>query len=687
MKQPVEKKQRRGSVVAHPPEAFTPKTSHPAGRRKSSSAVVKSSPAAKIDTSPQTELVGKIVDLRNSHRQKVVMYMKTCMSEHAKRLVDEKRITLQPESTVDSLCENRALQIEHHVYMNYNTDGTLPGEYSKRVRTISSNLKSNAALSDEILGGRLSCECLANMATEEMASQELKDLTQQVRLESEKHNTLINETGPRIRRTHKGEELVNEEMPPQSGQDTLLDTGAVVSRRSDPPDDLESAPPAESDTPVESQSPKQPADASMSPPTGTSEVLRSPSQPSPAEGATAEKNKKDSRSFNIEAVWSHVESPDTERRPSRPPPAQMPHRVTPTDNKVDKDIDNMLRDDEAGTPPYSPRSYNDPYSPRPDPDDNTVWRGLIEMSFIGKFAATASLIGGPERIGDKSWLELLAPVIDIDGRIKHARATEYLCGQKFSKSSTMVLASLKPEHSNNQASFDKLFEYFSLKQRYGVVSKRGEQWVKDLYVIPLDVGEPLPDWFGVVNPQCKISENRGSKMVVLASVIIRGLVPGYAENGHSHGSLSIPGTQDASQLGTPQQPVPSPFPPGSMAHRQQPSHPPFSPTPAAPPQMHPHFANNQQSSMQAQYGYPPHQPINLPPLQQYPPPPPQPLPPQFAVYVPTHAMTRELIHIIPRLSEIQARAIDKLLLDNPSLQTNPEVLAREVEKVLAAVTA
>jgi hypothetical protein len=28
-----------------------------------------------------------------------------------------------------------------------------------------------------------------------------------------------------------------------------------------------------------------------------------------------------------------------------------------------------------------------------------------------------------------------------------------------------------------------------------------------------------------------------------------------------------------------------------------------------------------------------------------------------------------------------------LLLDNPSLQTNPEVLAREVEKVLGAVTA
>jgi len=640
-----------------------------------------------MDNTPQMELVEKLEDLRNSHRQKVVMYMKSCMSEHAKRLVDEKKITLQPESTVDSLCENRALHIEYHVYLNHNTDGTLPSEYSKRARTISSNLKSNAALSDEILGGRLNCERLAHMTTEEMASQELKDLTQQVRMESEKHNTLINETGPRIRRTHKGEELVNEEMPVQSGQDTLLDTGVVVSRRSEPIDDLATAPPAASDTPVESQSPQQPADASMSPPTGTSETPRSPSQPSAVEGPAAEKDKKqkDNRSFNIETVWSHVESPDTERRPTRPPPAQMPQRITPADSKIDKDIDNMLRDDDAGTPPYSPHSYNDPYSPRPDQDDNTVWRGLIEMSFIGKFNATASLIGGPERIGDKAWLELLAPIIDIDGRIKYARATEYLCGQRFSKSSTMILASLKQEHSANQASFDKLFDYFSLKQRYGVVSKRGEKWMKDLYVIPLDVGEPLPDWFGVIDPPCKIPENRSSKMVVLACVVIRGLVPGYIENGQVRGSFSMPVTPSAPQFGTPQQPMPSPFPPGHLPHRQQPPHQSFSPTPAAPPQMHPHYANNQSPNMQVQYGYPPQQPMNLPPLQQYPAPPPP--PPQPMTFVPTHAMTRELIHMIPRLSEIQARAIDKLLLDNPSLQTNPEVLAKEVEKVLGAVTA
>jgi len=48
-------------------------------------------------------------------------------------------------------------------------------------------------------------------------------------------------------------------------------------------------------------------------------------------------------------------------------------------------------------------------------------------------------------------------------------------------------------------------------------------------------------------------------------------------------------------------------------------------------------------------------------------------------------MTQELIGLIPKLSEVQAMAIDKLLQEHPELQTKPDVLAKEVEKVLGSV--
>lgn len=770
--QHTEKKQRRASTVASTPETPKPPPPPPPKqdrRKPSATPVPKQSKKAKEDTTPQEELVSEVAELRNSNRQNVVRLLISFMLDHARRLVDEKKITLQPGSTVESLCENRALQIEHHVYMNHFDGGQIGPEYRARSRSIGRNLKSNSALSDEILGGRLSCERLSHMTTEEMASKELKELTQQVRLESEKQNTLINETGPRIRRTHKGEELVGEDASGTSGQDTLLESGAVIRRASDvvmeelpaptpasrsgtapaqapaaaaaPTPAPAAAAPAAPDTPAQTESPAQPAEPSMSPSTTcaatSSETPRSPSQALPAAAAETsappppppQPAEKKERSFNIENVWSQVEAPDTERRPPRPSarppatPAAAPAR--PADAKIDKDIDMLLKDEDpdAGTPPYSPASYDDHYSPKPNQDDDTVWRGRIEMNQIASLTATASLLGGPDRLGDKQWFELLDPVLNIDGRIKHDRATEYLCGQKFSKSSSMVLASLRPDHSASQAQFDKLFEYFKFKERYAVVGKHHLPCIKDLYIVPIDASETLPDWFNVVDPPSKVPEkNRSSRMLVLIFVIIRSLVSGHVENANGapvRRRFSMP---DPELAGTARQPRPSPY---SPAHPHMPPSP-YQNSPLAPQQppyshyaSHPYTYHQQQQQQQPQQ---PH-PHPLPPLQgpqqyasppqpQHPhpisphlqgsppgypsqstPPPLPPLPlhgplpqesPPRMTYVPKHSMTRELIGLVPRLRENQVMAIDKLLQENPQLTSMPGELSKEVEKVLGA---
>lgn len=631
-------------------------------------------------------------ELRNSNRQSVVRYLSKCMLDHAKRLVAEKKITLQPNSTVEALCENRALQIEHHLYLNHFAGGQIVSEYQKKSRSISANLKSNSSLSDEILGGRLSCERLSHMTTEEMASEELKELTQQVRLESEKHNTLINETGPRIRRTHKGEELVNEEITGQSGQDTLLESGTLIRRPTEPLDE-----PLTHDDSAQPDSPAQPNDISMSPPT-----LETPRSPQSNEASAPPPDKKN-RSFSIENVWSHVESPDTERRPSRAMPTRPPPAPKPVDSKIDKDIDMLLKDEDqdVGTPPYSPAAFDDHYSPKPDPDHDSSWHGRVEMNQLASIDATASLLGGPENIGEKKWFELIDSVLNIDGRIKHERATEYLCGQKFSKSSSMVLASLKPQHSSNQAQFDRLFDYFKSKERYAVVGKHDLPCIKDLYIVPIDANETLPDWFNVVDPPSKVPEkSRNTKMLVLIFVVIRSLVPGNIENGIGGSTRKFSASlQQVPGFGTPQQPLASPYAPhipqqqqyqnAPLSHQRQHQ---FSPSPAP-------YANHSPG----QYGYANHQPQQqpLPPIQnpQYPQGSqqqqqqhPQPLPPlqhpmEYAPrtdWVPAHAMTRELMTMIPNLGETQARAIDKILQENPELESNPDLLAKEVEKVLGS---
>jgi hypothetical protein len=675
-----EKKQRRVSSAA----AQTPE---PTPRRKSSSVTTKPPPKPKqqSDTTPQLELVNTISELRNSNRVGVANYLMTCLTPHAKRLFDEKKITLQPGSTVDSLVENRALQIEHHVYVNNFDGGKITEQYQKRSKSIAFNLKGNASLSDKILCGQLSCERLSHMTTEEMAKKELQEFMQQVRMQSEKHNTLINETGPRIRRTHKGEELVSEDNAP-SAQDTLLDSGLVIRRPSETID--EAAAHAAPMSPVV-QSPAQPTETSISPPpvATTSEPPRSPSQPSPAEGS-APPAALEKKTFNIEKVWRNVESPDTSARPrlpsvSHPPPSAPPH---PQNMNIDKDIDIMLKDDDAGTPPYSPASDGDHYSPKADhEDDGSMWHGKLEMNGIPDLQVRATLLGGPERIGSKRWLELIDPVLNIDGRIKYERATEYLCGQKFSKSSTMIIASLTPENAAHQHDFDKLFYYFKSKERYAVVGKNSLECIKDLYIVPVDKDEKLPDWFSVVDPSttsvaAKVVESGKSpqKMLVLNFVVIRSLVEGAATN-------TTPQQQQQQAIVTPPQHQQQATPPAPQQQQQQ------QLAPFQPPvfQQYPPFPQ--------QYQYPNHNHNNH---HSAPPPPPShengngnangngngngngyPHPPP-APYIPQHAMTRELSNLIPKLGDRQARAIDELLYRNPELQMKPDVLAMEVERVL-----
>lgn len=657
----------------------SPKEAKPPARRSS----IARPPAKKQkteDNTSQKELVISIDELRNEGRRNIANLVKSRLADRASSLVTENELVLPEDQAVEQFCEKLALQVEHQVYLLFFNEGELSADYSKKVRSIAYNIRANVSLSDELLKGGLEPERLAHMTSDEMASKELKELMQKVRLESEKYNTLITETGPRIRRTHKGEELVGEvkEEEDTTAQDDSLLTPSSFPRISDstdePPDSATKSPSAAVEI-VESPI--------TMPGSHYDELPRSPSasgsRPPPTD---LEKG----RQFNIENVWNHIEAPDPDHIPRLMRPAQIPMAVRETDLKIDKDIDMLLKDDDGdATPPYSPASAmsDDHYSPRHE-EEEEEWRGRVEMNGIASLSATAALVGGPEYVARAKWSDLLAGVLQIDGRIKHDRATEYLCGQKFSKSSSLVMVSLTPTDGMAQTEFKKLFDYFKERDRYAVVGKHTLKCIKDLYIVPVDVQDSLPDWFNVLDPPSRIPETiRQGKLLIVIFVVIRNLVGLHA---------AAPGTADISPYAqmhhrSSDPPYASPIPPPTASNAYHQGLP-YSPS----QQQNFVYSNASASTRQHNTPYPNGVYSANTPAHVGAPPPPFPLQPtafnvmgQHSGNVPLAEMTQNLLQLFPDMDSNQLMLINNILIENPDIHNDPDALMGLIARQMSGV--
>lgn len=611
--------------------------------------------------------------------------MKSRLADRANSLITENELVLPEDRAVEQFCEKLALQVEHQAYLLFFNEGELSADYSKKVRSIAYNIRANVSLSDELLKGGLEPERLAHMTSDEMASKELKELMQKVRLESEKYSTLITETGPRIRRTHKGEELVGEvkEEEDTTAQDDSLLTPSSFPRRSDSTDE----PPAST-----TKSPSVAVDIVESPITITvpgshyDELPRSPSASSSRPPPT---DLEKGRQFNIENVWNHIEAPDPDHIPRPIRPAQVPITAHETDLKIDKDIDMLLKDDDGdATPPYSPASAmsDDHYSPRHE-EEEEEWRGRVEMNGIASLSATAALVGGPEYVASAKWSGLLAEVLQIDGRIKHDRATEYLCGQKFSKSSSLVMVSLTPTDGMAQTEFKKLFDYFKERDRYAVVGKHSLKCIKDLYIVPVDVQDSLPDWFNVLDPPSRIPEaSRQGRLLIVIFVVIRNLV-GLPAAISASGIADISSyTQIHHRPSDPPYASPIPLSTVSNSHHQGL---PYSPS-QHPQQQTFVYSNSSASSRQQNTPYPngaysANSPVRVgaPPL------PLQPTPfgvtGQLPGNVPLAEMTQNLLQLFPDMDSNQLMLINNILIENPDIHNDPDALMGLIARQMSGV--
>ena len=356
-------------------------------------------------------------------------------------------------STVDSMAETSALQIERAVF---DTHPMAKGqkEYSQQIKSLSHNLKFNLELVHGLIQGVHTPPTLAVMTSDQLQSSEKQKETAEMKAKAEKASILYqgDQTAPRVRRTHKGEEVVEDESSFNRGEDAPLPL-----------------PPGGSASGRRAVSKEKPANLIKRESTGAdhgSLPARSPSQ---------DDNRSPSQTnFDINKVFSSVKSPTT-TQPRRS--SAQTHQGAAVE---DADVDRLLQDDND-SPPYSPTEEAQ------DPD--VIWRGSLAMSSIADFQAVAKHVGGANFASIGPWSKLIPRRLTVAGRISQQSAIEYLCGLRYSSLTDVVVVNVEPVSADARAELTNMINYFDSKKRYGVVGDKVAGNVRDTYLVPVPAGE------------------------------------------------------------------------------------------------------------------------------------------------------------------------------------------------------
>lgn len=488
------------------------------------------------------------------------------------------------------------MSIENAMYQNLCGGSGEPAQsYKFQLRTILFNVKKNRSLRDRLLVGNLSPDDLSRMSTQDMASEELQQRDAEIKREAEKQHIIVQEQGPRIRRTHKGEELVEDESHNVASSTESIFSSAPARRKV-----------AEAESSSPTQSPVSPKIQGAA----ESNNSRESTRPSPIDTKVPNANAHDHHAPRA------IGSPGASNQDNIFPevPTHIRELVPGGKAHDDAELDNLLREeDDSYSPPYSPKDYQ---------EEGMIWQGKVAMDPVAEFSSSAKHVGGADLNTKFPWSQLLPPLLLVDGRIDIQLASNYLCGLRFSSSTDVSVTSIKaPDLPSERAGFDKLFNYFADRKRYGVIGKHPLPAVKDTYIVPVEAGpgkkpefiellenntleDPMPERVLLVVLVVKTNE------LTTPSVQPPSHLPGQ-KPGISASPVTIPSA-------TPQQP--NPFAPGSQPPPQIPSIPPtgFAGTPANAPYVDPSL---QQSFLQPQQ--PPQPPQLLPfqptPLYQRPP--------------------------------------------------------------------
>jgi hypothetical protein len=460
-----------------------------------------------------------------------------------------------------SKSEAVGLAIEHALYSAFATSEPGYGaEYKNKFRNISFNLKDakNSALRGRVLSGDLTPDQLVHLTNEELANQELREQAEKIREEGVAQSVLRVQEGPRIRRTHKGEELVGEEIS------AISPTAGTASAPFARAEELSPSVKGEDEVPASPQSLGSNGSRNFSP----------PPQRKPSIDITPER-KQSASNFAMSDVWGHHRSTPIHEEPAELMDLDILPDDLPQNQIDDPDIDRMINNDEGNSPPYSPSAYEFEV-PNITEQIPPVWSGTLTMTSVANFSAQARFVGGPHSITTLPWSTILPPHLVIDGRIPIDSTTKYLEAQRVSSTKDLIVIQLEPAEESHREMQRKLYQYFHDRQRYGVLQIQSNI-VKDAYLIPLSAEEQIPLQIELMESH-EIPRSR-TEPTLLAILVIQKNIPVELSPVKFSPGKAVPASASP-----PNADVPKPFSPAAPValHVQQPStlSPPSDPTSA-----------------------------------------------------------------------------------------------------------
>ncbi|ANB13151.1 Bye1p [Sugiyamaella lignohabitans] len=412
----------------------------------------------------------KIADLQDKVRRSVAtalcgIFKNNILPEAVKKGV------IDSSSNIDGLAEKFSVEIEESLYehLAMKPSGSskpkdVGPKYRDKFRTLSFNLKDdkNPEFRLRIATGQLTAEQLVTLTNEEMLNPELQKLAESVRKESIRESVLKVDTAPRLRKTHKGEELV--------GGDEALDLQQVKEDAYERDDDKGNANNremllnAETFRSERSQSVERDYDSG-----GNMDVVSY----SPPGSPENEEYDIDDDDFNL----SNIEEQGKEKeKQMEKPNDQADHLASSNNNNINSDI--------TGPP--------------------LIWTGHVTMPGVAQFPGSATHIAGGGNFDPTSnWNQVFnldAPIV-IDGRLDDTKAIPYLRNVRHSKD--IVAFVLKSDEISNPGqpnAGDELFDYFHSRHKYGVIKHR-HKIVKDAYIVTVGANDEIPDYLTLSGEQ------------------------------------------------------------------------------------------------------------------------------------------------------------------------------------------
>ncbi|KAL6889115.1 SPOC domain-containing protein [Trichoderma evansii] len=485
--------------------------------------------APSVNYTPPEDLTPSIQELPGT-RVGPAKALKKSLGHVITTLAKSGDIELPEDENAEALSDKYALQIERAVF---DTHPLSKGqkEYSQQIKSLSFNLKNNPELFQGLWDQKYSPMTLAVMTSEQLASSEQQRQTAEMKARAEKQAILYtSETGPRVRRTHKGEEIVEDE--------SMISSDAPMPSAGGPRagGDEKQDQPQQQDQHVKRESIGGAGE--LGDEAGLSQ--RSPSL----------------SNFDIGKVFSAVKSPTAAHR--RRPSAPVLNTQGPG---FDPDVDRMLQDDNE-SPPYSPSEEAS------DPD--VIWRGSLAMSSIADFQATAKHIGGANFASFGPWSKLIPRQMTVAGRIPQQSAIEYLCSLRYSNLTDIIVVNITPTSPDSKQEFNNLINYFVSKNRYGVVGNKVAGNVRDTYLVPVPAGEDGHPEFMLNLVDNYIPKSR-TEPLLLAVFVYRNEPDQLKQMLHNEAASINANASTASQ------PPPTPTPAGYNQRSNSTSGPAFSP--------------------------------------------------------------------------------------------------------------